>query len=114
MTASDFRRLALSLPDATESSHMQHPDFRVGGKIFATLGYPRAGFAMVKLTPEQQGELVHDEPSAFVPVKGGWGRRGATNVQLKNAKKASVRTALVAAWRNTAPKDLARKFEADL
>ena len=114
MTASDFRRIALSLPDAAESSHMQHPDFRVGGKIFATLGYPRAGWAMVKLTPVQQAEIVHGAPSAFVPVKGGWGQRGATNVILKAAKKASVRTALVAAWRNTAPKRLAGKLEAGL
>ncbi|HXQ25251.1 MAG TPA: MmcQ/YjbR family DNA-binding protein [Candidatus Acidoferrales bacterium] len=111
MTANEFRSIALSLPETKEGSHMEHPDFRVGGKIFATLGYPRAGWAMVKLTPEQQGELVHDEPSVFVPVKGGWGRRGATNVRLKAAKKASVRTALIAAWRNTAPKRLAAQLE---
>ena len=111
MTSNDFRRIALSLPETTEGSHMEHPDFRVGGKIFATLGYPGPGWAMVKLSPEQQGELVHDHPSVFVPVKGGWGRRGATNVRLKGAKKASVRTALVAAWQNTAPKRLAAQFE---
>lgn len=111
MTSNDFRRMALRLPETAEGSHMKHADFRVAGKIFATLGYPGPGWAMVGLTPEQQAEFVHDEPSAFVPVKGGWGRRGATNVRLKSATKASVRTALNAAWRNRAPKNLARQLE---
>lgn len=55
---------------------------------------------MVSLTPEQQGELAGTEPDVFVPVKGGWGRKGATNVRLKKAKKASVQQALAAAWEN--------------
>lgn len=71
MTAAKFRKMALSLPEAVESQHMDHPDFRVGGKIFATLGYPDKGTAMVKLTPEQQHEFNLAEPDAFVPVKGG-------------------------------------------
>jgi hypothetical protein len=107
MRASDFRRLALSLPEAVESAHMDHPDFRVGGKIFATLGYPAAGWAMVKLTPEQQHYFSKDEPQVFVPAKGAWGRKGATSVPLKAAKKASLEKALRAAWLNTAPKRLA-------
>ena len=73
MTADQFRRLALSFPQAIESAHMRHPDFRVrGGKIFATLGYPDRTWAMVKLTPEQQEEFVSFAPDVFVPVKGGW------------------------------------------
>jgi hypothetical protein len=108
----DFRRLALSFPEATESAHMDHPDFRVRGKIFATLGYPEMGVGMVKLFPDQQQEFVRGEPKVFAPVKGAWGLRGATHVRLKAAKKASVRRALAAAWRNTAPKGLAEEFQA--
>jgi hypothetical protein len=111
VTADDFRRMALSFPETTESSHMDHPDFRVCGKIFATLAYPSDGLGMVKLTPEQQQEFVHDHPEIFVPVKGGWGLRGATHVRLKAATKAALRPALVAAWSNTAPKRLAGKLE---
>ena len=106
MTSQDFRRMALSLPETSEESHMEHPDFRVAGKIFATLGYPRSGWAMVKLTPEQQDIFMKAEPEVFVPVKGGWGRRGATNVILRAATKTTLRSALVAAWRKTAPKRL--------
>ena len=111
MTPQDFRRMALSLPETSEESHMEHPDFRVGGKIFATLGYPRNGWAMVKLTPEQQDTFMKAEPAVFVPVKGGWGRRGATNVILRAARKTTLRPALVAAWRKTAPKRLAERLK---
>lgn len=107
MTADLFRRLALKLPEAAEVGHMGHPDFRVGGKIFATLGYPDDGFAMVKLTPDQQESFVSGAPAAFAPVKGGWGRRGATQVRLKEARVGSVRVALALAWRNVAPRRLA-------
>ena len=69
---------------------MGHPDFRVAGRIFATLGYPESGWAMVKLTPEQQELFVKSQPAAFAPVKGGWGRGGATNVRLRAAKKGAV------------------------
>jgi hypothetical protein len=106
MTAAEFRCLALSLPEAEEREHMDHPDFRVGGKIFATLGYPDIGWAMVKLFPDQQAEFVAASPKMFAPVKGGWGKKGATNVVLKGADKERVREALTAAWRNTAPKGL--------
>jgi hypothetical protein len=104
MTADDFRRIALEMPEAVEASHMAHPDFRVGGKIFATLGYPKVDIGMVKLTPEQQREFVLAEPEIFAPVPGGWGLRGATHVRLKKADPDSVRPALAAAWNNTAPK----------
>ena len=90
---------------------MEHPDFRVGGKVFATLGYPSAGWAMVKLMPDQQQDFVRAEPEVFVAVKGGWGRRGATNVRLKAVEKAALRKALEAAWRNTAPKRIVAEFD---
>jgi hypothetical protein len=111
MTAADFRRLALGFPEATESAHMEHPDFRVRGKIFATLGYPDAGVGMVKLFPDQQNDFVRAEPKAFAPVNGAWGRRGATHVRLKAAKQASVQRALEAAWRNTAPRKLLAQYD---
>ncbi|HSB61744.1 MAG TPA: MmcQ/YjbR family DNA-binding protein [Vicinamibacteria bacterium] len=107
MTRDGFRRLALSMPEAAEAGHMGHPDFRVRGKIFATLGYPDEGWGMVKLTPEQQEAFVSAEPAVFAPVKGGWGRRGATGVRLRPAKTASLRVALATAWRNVAPRGLA-------
>jgi hypothetical protein len=110
MTPEDFRQLALDLPEATESSHMAHPDFRVRGKVFATLGYPDKNWAMVKLPPERQELLSKAEPDVFVPVKGGWGRQGATSVLLKTAKKTAVRSALLAAWRKAAPKRLTAKL----
>ena len=111
MTADDFRRLALSLPEAVESSHMNHPDFRVRGKIFATLSPPGGDWGMVKLTPEQQRSFVSAEPAVFAPVKGGWGLRGATNVHLDAATEDSVHRALMTAWRNAAPKRLAEELE---
>jgi hypothetical protein len=114
MNAGDFRRLALSLPQAVESAHMDHPDFRVGGKIFATLGYPGAGWAMVKLMPDQQADFVRAQPQAFVAVKGAWGKRGATNVHLKLAAENSLRAALQEAWRNTAPKKIAAQLKSEM
>jgi uncharacterized protein YdhG (YjbR/CyaY superfamily) len=102
-----FRRLALAMPGAAEVGHMGHPDFRVGGKIFATLGYPDGGWGMVKLTPDQQEAFVSAHPGAFAPVKGGWGVRGATLVRLAGARVPAVRTALSVAWRNVAPPGLA-------
>jgi hypothetical protein len=100
MTPETFRRLALELQGATEKEHMGHPDFRVAGKIFATLGYPNEKWGMVKLTPEHQRSFVEEAPAIFRPCKGTWGERGATNVQLEAAKVTVVRTALKAAWRN--------------
>ena len=108
MTIDEFREMATSLPEASEQSHMGHPDFRVAGKIFATLGYPDENFGVVKLSPKQQEAFVAAEPEVFAPVKGGWGQRGATTVRLRDAREESVRRALVAAWRNTAPKRLGR------
>ncbi len=113
MGPEEFRRLATSLPETVEKEHMQHPDFRVGGKIFATIGYPDEHWAMVKLSPQQQEQLVRSHPDVFTPAKGAWGRRGSTSVRLKAATRSVARKALLAAWRNTAPKALAKLMERD-
>jgi hypothetical protein len=109
MTEDEFRAMALGLPGAVEASHMDHPDFRVGGKIFATLRYPRRGWGMVALTPDEQLLVVQAEPGVFAPANGAWGRGGATLVDLKAARKRTVRTALAAAWRRRASKEQTRK-----
>ena len=106
VTPNDFRRLALSFPETAERAHMNHPDFRVRGKIFATLQYPDKAWGMVKLTPIEQEMFVRAEPAVFIPVKGAWGRKGCTSVCLKPAKKSTVRRALAAAWSLAAPQDL--------
>ncbi len=111
MTPDDFRKIALSFPAAVESAHMGHPDFRVRGKIFATLGYPNDNWAVVKLTAAEQKDFVRSAPDVFRPVKGAWGRQGATNVRLMPAKIEKVREALAVAWRNGAPKRLAQRKE---
>jgi len=109
MTAQRFRRIALDLPGAVESSHMGHPDFRVGGKIFATLGHPDAAWGMVKLAPEEQQVLTEGAPDIFRPVPGGWGKRGCTNVHLASADRASLASALTLAWKRAAPKARTRR-----
>jgi hypothetical protein len=98
MTPDDFRRLALALPEAVESSHMGTVDFRVG-RIFATLGYPNTAFGMVQLTREHQDIVVGVEPRIFRPVPGAWGLKGATLVVLAEADEPTLRGALEAAWR---------------
>jgi len=105
MTSDEFREIALSFPEAEERSHMDHPDFRVGGKIFATLGYPDESHGMAALTPTQQQEFIRID-SAFSPVKGKWGDGGATIITLADAEEDAVRQALAAAWRGRAPKSL--------
>lgn len=106
VTPKEFRRMALSFPETEERAHMDHPDFRVRGKIFASLGYPDEKWGMVKLTPMEQEMLMASEPKAFSPAAGAWGRRGSTMVRLANARKSTLRSALAAAWRNTAPRNL--------
>jgi hypothetical protein len=108
MTSREFRELALSFPEAMESAHMHHPDFRVGGKIFATLGYPNENSATVKLSSDEQKEFVRSSPGVFTPAKGVWGRQGSTVVHLPPATIDIVREALAAACRNTAPKRLSK------
>jgi hypothetical protein len=113
MTPDDFRRLALAQPEAVESEHMRHPDFRVGGKVFATLGAPDAGHAMVKLTPEAQERCLRLHPAVFAPAAGAWGRRGCTLVTLERATAKLVAPAVAAAWRATAPKAVAARHPPD-
>jgi hypothetical protein len=102
MTINEFRKMALEIPAAVERSHMHHPDFRVGGKIFASLGAPDKNWGMVKLTPEQQREFIKTAPKVFKPCSGAWGRQGATNVYLAIADPSIVRAALDAAVKNVA------------
>lgn len=104
MTADDFRKIALSFPEAIESAHMNHPDFRVGKKIFATLGYPSKEHGCVVLTPAEQLFFIKEYPGQFESVTGGWGRGGSTVVILKKATTTIVRKALEAAWKKKAPK----------
>jgi len=111
MTPSGFRKMALSLPETTESVHMHHPDFRVSGKVFATLGYPDKSWGMIKLTPKQQAAFVKEDPEAFVPVKGAWGRQGATSVSLRAVGAKALGKALEAAWANTAPRRLSARIQ---
>lgn len=97
MTPAAFRKLVLGLPNVIEQAHMGHPDFRVDGKIFATLDYPRTGFAVVFLTPFDQDFFVRTYPRAFVPVKGKWGAQGATTIVLRDVTASSVTAAIRAA-----------------
>lgn len=108
MTPNEFRELALSFPEAIESAHMHHPDFRVGGRIFATLGYPNKDSAMVRLPRDKQKEFIRSNPDVFQPAKGAWGRQGSTIVYLPVATSDVVREALAIAWRETAPKRLSK------
>src|SRR6266496_293682 len=102
MTTDQFRKIALEVPAAIERSHMNHPDFRLAGKIFASLGVPDKSWGMVKLTPEQQRAFIEKAPKIFKPSSGAWGRRGYTNVHLAAAKTSMVRGALDAAAKNVA------------
>jgi len=98
MDAEDFRRIALSLPGAEESSHMGAPDFRVGERIFATLAAQSQGYGNLLLKPEQQAAFVEELPEVFVPIAGGWGRNGATHVRLAAAREDVLAGALRTAW----------------
>jgi hypothetical protein len=99
MNIHDFRRTALSLEGAEESSHMGSPDFRVGDRIFATLAAAKQGYGNIMITPEQQAAFVEEMPEVFIPVKGGWGRNGATHVRLDLANEDLLRGALQTAWK---------------
>ena len=117
MTVDDFRRIALSLEGAEEGSHMGQPDFRVGGRIFATLASASQGYGNLKLTPEQQAAFVEELPEVFVPIPGSWGRMGMTHVRLVAASEDVLTGALRAAWRlrlerNAKPRRGARRTKA--
>lgn len=104
-TADDFRRMALSFPGTEEGSHMGHADFRVGGKIFATLSAPGPEWGMVVLLPEQQEMAMAAEPEAFKPAAGAWGRKGSTLVRL-DAAGDWLNLTMKMAWENRAPAKL--------
>jgi hypothetical protein len=99
ITIDDFRRIALSLEGAEESAHMGSPDFRVGGRIFATLAAQDQGYGNLMLTPEVQAQFIAEAPEMFVPIAGGWGRMGATHVVLAKANQDLLRGALQTAWK---------------
>ena len=109
MTPDAFRALALSLTGTVEGTHMNHADFRVQGKIFATLGYPNDEFATIMLTPEEQTVFVREGSGAFVPVKGGWGLKGSTNVRLALVTPELAKRALSAAWSRKGTKPIRRR-----
>jgi hypothetical protein len=97
-TVADFRRIALNFPGSEESSHMGSPDFRVGGRIFATLASQKLGYGNLKLTLEQQQNFVREAPDIFLPIAGGWGRMGMTHICLSAANQDVLAGALRAAW----------------
>jgi hypothetical protein len=99
MNADDFRRIALSLEGAEEGSHFDQPDFRVGGRIFATLAAEKQGYGNLMLTAERQAAFVEELPDVFLPVHGGWGRNGATHVRLAAASEDVLEGALRTAWK---------------
>ena len=105
MNAADFRRLALLLDGAEEASHMGSPDFRVGGRIFATLAHQAQGYGNLMLSPEQQAEFVGEQPEVFLPVAGGWGRNGATHIRLATANEDVLAGALRTAWKSRVEKN---------
>jgi len=111
MSKSRFRKAALAFPDVIEGAHHGHADFRIGKRVFATLGYPDDTWGMVKLTPDQQTMLVDAEPELFRPVPGAWGKSGSTNVKLAKIDPVTLRSALEMAWRNVAPKSLLASIE---
>ena len=100
MTEADFRRIALSLPDTSEGVHFRVADFRVGGKIFATLAYKKEGCGVLLLTPDQQAGMIEDAPEMFLPVPNKWGERGATLVRLAKVQPDILEGALRTAWAN--------------
>ena len=109
MKAADFRRIALSLEGAKEGSHMGAADFRVGGRIFATLASEKQGYGNLMLTKQQQADFVRELPDVCLPIPGGWGRMGATHIRLAQASEDVLAGALRTAWRlrvekNTSPK----------
>ena len=105
MTAKDFKRIALSLEGAEEGSHMGAMDFRVGGRIFATLASAKEGYGNLFLTPEVQAEFLAERPDLFLPIQGGWGRKGMTHIRLAVADEDSLRGALRTAWKLRAEKN---------
>ena len=111
MRANDFRRIALKMRDAIEGAHMNHPDFRVNGKIFATL-YPDGKQGMVKLTAQQQKDFMLAHPVMFCPAAGAWGRMGCTTVRLNSIDEETLGAAMSIAWQNAVVKPAPRRAAA--
>jgi hypothetical protein len=109
MTVEQYRKMALSFPGAEEKSHFNHPDFRVGGRIFATLGYPNKESGCVMLTPEEQRDLLASHPQTFSRANGAWGRSGSTIVRLADADMEAVGEALTCAWKRLGANSAAKK-----
>jgi len=105
MNVADFRRIALSLPGAEESSHMGQPDFRVDGRIFATLASAKQGYGNLMLTLEHQASFVEEMPEVFLPIPGGWGRMGMTHIRLAEASEDVLYGALHTAWKSRLEKN---------
>jgi len=108
-----FRRIALGFTDVVEQAHHGHPDFRVGGRIFATLGYPDDSWGMVALTPEQQTQYLRSHAAVVEPAAGAWGLQGATMVKLSDSDIDEDRLgeALTLAWKNAVEKAAKNKKE---
>ena len=98
MNANDFRELALGFDDAEDSAHMGAADFRVGGRIFATLAHEHLGFGNLMLSPELQQLLIAEAPEVFLPITGGWGRQGMTHIRLAEATPQQLLKGLQLAW----------------
>ena len=109
MNAQDFRRLALSMEGAEEGSHMGSPDFRVGGRIFATLASQNQGYGNLMLDPEQQASFLAELPDVFLPIAGGWGRMGMTHIRLAAASEDVLEGALRTAWKLRVEKNKATR-----
>jgi YjbR len=109
MKAADFRRIALSLEGAEEGSHMGAVDFRVGGRIFATLASEDKGYGNLMLTPELQAQFVEELPDVFLPIPGGWGRMGSTHIRLAKANEDLLTGALRSAWKLRVEKNMGTK-----
>jgi hypothetical protein len=105
MKAQDFRRIALSLEGVEEGSHMGAADFRVGGRIFATLASQNQGYGNLMLTPEIRAQFVAEAPDIFLPIPGGWGRMGSTHIRLSEASEDVLAGALQTAWKIRRDKD---------
>jgi hypothetical protein len=113
MKATDFRRIALNLQGAEEGSHMGAADFRVGGRIFATLAAEDKGFGNLMLTPELQAQFVEEAPEVFLPIHGGWGRMGSTHIRLAKANEEVLTGALHTAWKLRVEKNKGTKKKLD-
>jgi len=111
MKPDDFRRIALSMPEAVEVYRLGHSEFRLGRTTFATLEGIADSIATIRLTPDQQAMFIEKAPAVFAPAPGGWGSLGSTLARLATASPAIVEEALAAAWANAAPKSLLKRID---